>query len=172
VGSPTLIGPVGKKYGDTRCAAVGAECSIGGLLPWAEVPVNYDEFVSNVSVRADVSFEKAQALTRATLEALADRISGGEARQLAELLPEPLNQWLSSGDEIAQRLPLHSFVVRVAEQAGLDEDDAELGIRAVVTTLREAVGDKELRDATAQLPKSYDVLLEGPVGRPGRRHSS
>jgi uncharacterized protein (DUF2267 family) len=166
------MGLVGKKHGDTRCVTGAEAGSMAERHPSAEVPVNYDEFVSNVSVRADVSFEKAQALTRATSEALADRISGGEARQLAELLPEPLNQWLSSGDEIAQRFPLHSFVVRVAEQAGLDEDDAELGIRAVVTTLREAVGDKELRDATAQLPKSYDVLLEGPVGRPGRRHTS
>ncbi|MEU7061560.1 hypothetical protein [Streptomyces sp. NPDC046197] len=46
---------------------------------------------------------------------------------------------------------------------------AEAGIRAVLATLREAAGDQEFRNATAQLPREYDVLLSKPAGPAGAR---
>ncbi|MYV38821.1 DUF2267 domain-containing protein [Streptomyces sp. SID1328] len=97
---------------------------------------------------------------------LADRISGGEAQDLAESLPDPLKSWLRTDEEIAKGYGANSFVRRVADRAEVPHDLAEAGIRAVLATLREAAGDRDqgFRDATAQLPREYDILLSTPAG--------
>ncbi|MGW7239562.1 DUF2267 domain-containing protein [Streptomyces sp. NPDC054804] len=46
-----------------------------------------DEFVRLVSRRAHVPQEQSRELTRATMLTLAERITGGEARHLAGVLP-------------------------------------------------------------------------------------
>ncbi|MGW0289328.1 DUF2267 domain-containing protein [Streptomyces tuirus] len=129
--------------------------------------MEYDTFLAKTAERAGVSPDAAEALTRATLEVLADRISGGEAQDLAEPLPEPLKSWLRTDEEIAKGYGAHSFVRRVADRAEVPRELAEAGIRAVLATLREAVGDQEFRDATAQLPGEYDILLSTPAGPAG-----
>jgi uncharacterized protein (DUF2267 family) len=118
-----------------------------------------EEFLAKVVERAGLPREQAEALTRATLEVLADRISGGEARDLARELPEPLKEWLRPLDELAKGYGPHSFVRRVRDRAGVTQEVAEAGVRAVIATLREAIRPKEFRDATAQLPKEYEPLL-------------
>ncbi|MEU5525205.1 DUF2267 domain-containing protein [Streptomyces sp. NPDC093250] len=129
--------------------------------------MEYDTFLAKAAERAGVSPDVAQTLTRATFEVLADRISGGEAEDLAEPLPEPLKSWLRTDEELAKGYGAHSFVRRVADRAEVPRELAEAGIRAVLATLREAVGDQEFRDATAQLPEEYDVLLATPAGPAG-----
>ncbi|MES4887145.1 DUF2267 domain-containing protein [Streptomyces sp. NPDC096012] len=129
--------------------------------------MEYDAFLAKAAERAGVSLDVAETLTRATFEVLADRISGGEARDLAEPLPEPLKSWLHTDEEIAKGYGVHSFVRRVADRADVPRELAEAGIRAVLATLREAVGDQEFRDATAQLPREYDILLSAPADPPG-----
>ncbi|MER5371826.1 hypothetical protein [Streptomyces sp. NPDC002553] len=52
----------------------------------------------------------------------------------------------------------------MADRADVPRELAEAGILAVLATLREAVGDQEFRDATAQLPREYDILLSTPAG--------
>jgi uncharacterized protein (DUF2267 family) len=131
--------------------------------------MDYDAFLTNVAERADVSREQAEALTRATLAVLADRISGGQARHLAAELPEPMKGWLESEDEIAKGYGVHGFARRVRDRAGVPAPLVEPGIRAVFATLREAVSEKEFRDATVQLPKEYDVLLPRPASHRGSR---
>ncbi|MFJ8944191.1 DUF2267 domain-containing protein [Streptomyces sp. NPDC102395] len=126
--------------------------------------MEYDTFLAKAADRAGVSPDVAETLTRATFEVLADRISGGEAQDLAEPLPEPLKSWLRTDEEIAKGHGAHSFVRRVADRAEVPRELAEAGIRAVLATLREAVGDQEFRDATAQLPGEYDILLSTPAG--------
>ncbi|MEV5721973.1 DUF2267 domain-containing protein [Amycolatopsis mediterranei] len=49
--------------------------------------MDHHQFVDEVAERADVSREQAEALTQATLWTLGERITGGEARQIAEQLP-------------------------------------------------------------------------------------
>lgn len=125
--------------------------------------MEYDAFLAKAAERSGVSPDVAETLTRATFEVLADRISGGEAQDLAEPLPEPLKSWLRTDEEIAKGYGPNSFVRRVADRAEVPHELAEAGIRAVLATLREAVGDQEFRDATAQLPREYDVLLSTPA---------
>ena len=69
--------------------------------------MKYDEFITKVGGRADVSLETADALTAATLQTLAERISGGEAAQLAKYLPDELKPHLTGAEEAraALRLP-------------------------------------------------------------------
>ncbi|WP_445279928.1 DUF2267 domain-containing protein [Streptomyces sp. DSM 118148] len=129
--------------------------------------MEYDAFLAKAAERAGVSLDVAETLTRATFEVLADRISGGEAQDLAEPLPEPLESWLRTDEEIAKGYGAQSFVRRVADRAEVPRELAEAGIRAVLATLREAVGDQEFRDATAQLPREYDILLFTPAGPAG-----
>ena len=121
--------------------------------------MKYDEFITKVAGRADVSFETAEALTAATLQTLAERISGGEAAQLAKYLPEELRPHLTGAEELAQRFESQAFVRRVAERAGTDPERAEAGIRAVFATLREEAPRTELKDVLTQLPKDYARLV-------------
>jgi len=121
--------------------------------------VKYDEFITKVGGRADVSLETADALTAATLQTLAERISGGEVPQLATYLPEEFRPHLTGAVELAQRLGSEAFIRRVAERAGTDPERAESGIRAVFATLREETPREELEDVLTQLPKDYSRLV-------------
>jgi uncharacterized protein (DUF2267 family) len=121
--------------------------------------MKHDEFMTKVGQRADVSLETADALTAATLHTLAERISGGEVKDLAAQLPAELKPHLMGADEPAQRFDAEDFVRRVAERAATDPDRARAGVRAVFTTIREAVTPGEIDDITAQLPKDFAELV-------------
>ena len=120
--------------------------------------MRHDEFITKVGGRADVSLESAQSLTAATLQTLAERISGGEAAQLARYLPDELRPHLTGADEPAQHFDSREFVRRVAERAGSDPERAADGIRAVFATLREETPRQELEDVLTQLSKDYASL--------------
>jgi uncharacterized protein (DUF2267 family) len=124
--------------------------------------MDFDDFLSLIANRADVGWDRAQALTDATLRTLAERISGGEAKDLAAQLPTELQPGLSGAEETAEVFPVDEFIRRVAERAGLEEDAALNGARAVMVTVREAVTSGEWDDVLAQLPKHYSDLL-GPA---------
>jgi uncharacterized protein (DUF2267 family) len=124
--------------------------------------MDFDDFLNLVANRADVGWDRAQALTDATLRTLAERISGGEAKDLAAQLPTELQPSLSGAEETAEVFPVDEFVRRVAERAGVEEDAALNGARVVMVTVREAVTSGEWDDVLAQLPKHYSDLL-GPA---------
>ena len=106
-----------------------------------------------------MSVEAAEALTAATLRTLAERISGGEAADLAEQLPKELQPYLTRADETAERFGVDEFVRRVADRAGIDPDSALADVGAVFATIREAVSPGELKDIASQLPEDLRGLL-------------
>ena len=124
--------------------------------------MEYDRFVELVAQRADVAHERARALTYASLGTLGTRISSGEARDLAGQLPAELQPGLSGTNEPAEEFNAGDFVRRVAEGAGVAEDAARAGARAVLVTLREAVSEGEWKQVTAQLSEDYGELI-GPA---------
>jgi uncharacterized protein (DUF2267 family) len=77
--------------------------------------VDYDDFINSVARRAGASSEQARTITEATLETLADRISGGEANDLADRLPYQLADHLRKppSREYAKAFGLGEFVQRV-----------------------------------------------------------
>ncbi|RQW81869.1 DUF2267 domain-containing protein, partial [Micromonospora globispora] len=57
------------------------------------------------------------------------------------------------------------FLRRVADRAAVDPAVAEVGVRAVLNTLREAVTVGEFQDLVGQLPKGFDAMVD-PIPRP------
>jgi uncharacterized protein (DUF2267 family) len=122
--------------------------------------MDYEEFIDKVAARAGIDDrEKAAQLTHATLQTLAERITGGEARDLAEQLPRGLKGPLRKGEEPAESFDLREFERRVAERADLAKWQAPLGIRAVFETLHDAVSGGEWDDLVAQLPSEYRQVV-------------
>ena len=130
--------------------------------------MNYDTFIDMVAQRAGVDSEAAVDLTRGTLETLADRLTGGEAMDLAAQLPQPLQATMRNPADAAERFGAPEFIRRVGERAGVDEATARTGVRAVLTTVREAVTGGEFDDVMSQLPREFRDLVE-PVLMPGGR---
>jgi uncharacterized protein (DUF2267 family) len=134
--------------------------------------MDHDQFIDLVRQRANVpasrridgmpltDTEMAKILTRATLQVLAQRISGGEARDVARQLPSDLDEALRPEQEQAEAFDLEVFVQRVADRALVDFEAAKAGVRAVFQTLREAVTGDEFEDVLAQLPREYTALLD------------
>ncbi|MCW2664223.1 MAG: hypothetical protein JWP83_5375 [Mycobacterium sp.] len=120
--------------------------------------MKYEEFISRVAQNAELSEEDAARLTRATLATLAERITGGEAQDLAAQLPAPLQTALISAHENAEAFSFEEFVKRTAERAGTDPDVAEVAIDAVLATLRDAVTPGEFDDVLSQLPADFHRL--------------
>ncbi|MEV1147573.1 DUF2267 domain-containing protein [Micromonospora sp. NPDC049799] len=128
--------------------------------------MNYDTFIVQVARRTGSSSEQAVELTRATLETLADRLTGGEVLDLAAQLPQPLQVVVKGGGEAAERFGAAEFVARVAARAHVDEETARDAARAVFTTLREAITGAEFDDVAMQFPRDYRDVVE-PAMAPG-----
>ncbi|MFR9775671.1 DUF2267 domain-containing protein [Micromonospora sp. MS34] len=123
------------------------------------------EFFEKVAARAGVPAETARSLTEATLRTLAERISGGEAADLAEHVAHELRPLLARArPEEPEAFGYDEFLRRVAERAGSPPDVAERGVRAVLQTLHRVVGHREFEHALAQLPKEIGMLAQ-PVPR-------
>ncbi|MDX6647357.1 MAG: hypothetical protein QOK40_3084 [Miltoncostaeaceae bacterium] len=57
----------------------------------------------------------------------------------------------------------HELTSRVAERAGISQDDADAAIRAVLATLAERMGSGEADDLAAQLPKEFKSAVPAGV---------
>lgn len=117
------------------------------------------KFIDKVAERAGVPEDTAALITEGTLLTLAARISGGEAEDLADRVPDQLRPYLVKLTEPAVPFSYDEFIRRVAEHAGVDRPTAERGVAAVLSALHQTVGHKEFSDAMAQLPKDFDRLV-------------
>lgn len=123
--------------------------------------MDYLTFETKVSERSGLPPEQAAAVIRATLVTLAERITKGEANDLAAQLPKQLKEWLHKKSEpTAESFGLEEFLRRVAARAGLPGGQARQGARAVFSTLHEAVTGGEFRDVMSQLPNEFSGLLD------------
>ncbi|MGC1215436.1 MAG: DUF2267 domain-containing protein [Micromonospora sp.] len=135
--------------------------------------MEYEDFINAVALRAKVSTDQAAMLTRATLENLADRISAGQAENLAYQLPDGLAGYLRRPlrrEHATSSAGLDEFMRRVADRPDIDRALAGTAVRAVLTTLREAVTRDLFEDTVAQLPGEFRQVIE-PVGAGGGRHA-
>jgi uncharacterized protein (DUF2267 family) len=122
--------------------------------------VEAKEFIRTVAERSALSREEAADLTRAALGALADRLSPGEVRHLALRLPEPLNESIGTRTAAAEKFGLEEFIRRVSQHTGLTVQETTTGVRAVLTTLHELLGDEQFDHVTAQLPAEFREMAE------------
>lgn len=109
--------------------------------------------------------DSARTAVRATLAVLGQRLAGGESRDLAAQLPEPLAEVLPSSGA-GERFGVDEFYARVARLEGdrCTPGQARQHARAVASALRAAITGGELADVRSQLPADYDDLFAtGPV---------
>jgi uncharacterized protein (DUF2267 family) len=124
--------------------------------------MKHDEFIGQVQHRARLSSRgEAERAVRATLETLAERLSGGEAEDLAAQLPLEIGHhlrgpWSAQGE----RFPLDEFFRLVSLREGVDLPAAVFHARAVIEVLSEAVSTGEMDDVRAQLPAEYERLFD------------
>ncbi|MBQ1049252.1 DUF2267 domain-containing protein [Micromonospora sp. C51] len=122
------------------------------------------KFFEKVAARAGVTPDTAQSLTVATLRTLTERISGGEAADLADRVAYELRQFMVKGTDEPEVFAYDEFLRRVSDRAGVERGVAERGVRAVLQTLHRVVGHDEFEDAMAQLPEDLRALAR-PVPR-------
>jgi uncharacterized protein (DUF2267 family) len=117
-------------------------------------------FVRRVEERTGLDAARAHHAVDAVLETLGERIAAGEVEDLIARLPVELHDALRRGamkSPAARRMSLEQFVGAVAEREATEPDIAGRHARAVLRTLREAVGE-EFLDASVELPPEFGVL--------------
>jgi uncharacterized protein (DUF2267 family) len=118
------------------------------------------EFFRSVADRAGLSREEATDLTRATLQALAQRVSAGAVRELVLHLPDRLAEQVGG---VKGRPSRHSGLAeaekQVSDRTGLRRDEVHVGFAAVLATLREALSPDVFDRVVAQLPREFRDLV-------------
>jgi uncharacterized protein (DUF2267 family) len=121
---------------------------------------DYAGFIATVEREADVPHDQAERAVSATLETLAERISGGEARDLAEQLPPELQDMVDkTADNGPKALSAEEFLQRVQAREHVPIGKAREHVRAVFAALRQTVSSEEIADLAAQLPRELEMLL-------------
>lgn len=129
--------------------------------------MQYRDFLGQVQHRARLADQQeALRATRATFETLAERLSGGEAHDLAAQLPRELGCFLEHEDEHrGERFGLDEFLDRVSKRESVDKPAGTFHARVVLEVLQEAVSAGEIRDVLAQLPDEYArIFFAGSQG--------
>jgi uncharacterized protein (DUF2267 family) len=122
------------------------------------VSYEYEQFIRTIQHKAEASWEEAERAAEATLTTLGERLSSGEARDIAEELPEEARHWLV-GHDGAEPFDVDEFLRRVAAREQTDLDTAERHARAAFEALRRNVSRQELHDMLSELPKNFGRLL-------------
>ena len=151
---------MGQEYASAYITLIRAPIEEGGM--------RRNEFLESVSAQGDLdSVDVAEDVTIATLRALGERLTPGEAEDLVSALPDELAGVLgeAKGDG-AEQLSAEEFLERVRnrepETDGVDATDAEDHVRAAMATLRKAV-PREWKDVQNQLPDDFEGLFESPA---------
>jgi uncharacterized protein (DUF2267 family) len=123
--------------------------------------MQYEEFLNKVQDRiGPAQTDEARRAITATLSTLSERISGGEAEDLAAQLPQELKEPIQRSGEQAEAFSLEEFLARVGEREGVNTDTARNHASAVMTVLGEAVSGGQLDDIRAQLPQEFAPLFQ------------
>ena len=131
--------------------------------------MKYDEFIAQVERRTGLdSRDAAIRATSATLETLAERLAGGEARDLASQLPPEIGVYLQQPFAGAgEPFSLDEFFQRVSNREGVSLADATYHARIIIALISEVVTMGEIENVRSQLPTNFrqlfDVEYEGEV---------
>jgi uncharacterized protein (DUF2267 family) len=129
------------------------------LLYWCPDEWRYERFITTIEQRAGISWIDAERAARATLQTLGERISAGQARQLAEEEPLQIRRWLLEDGADAQDFDVEEFLRRVADRMGVDTEAAEHHAKAVFIALARLVRRDEIAHLAARLPIEYKRRL-------------
>lgn len=131
--------------------------------------MKYDEFIAQVERRTGLDTRDAAIrATSATLETLAERLAGGEAKDLASQLPPEIGAYLQQPFAGAgEPFSLNEFFQRVSNRESVSLADATYHARIIIALISEVVTMGEIENVRAQLPTDFrqlfDVEYEGEV---------
>lgn len=129
----------------------------GAIIEPGEVPVT-ETFVDTVEAVTDI--DAAAEAAEATLRVLGQRLTAGEAEDLATYLRGDAESWLvEHATATAEEFPPERFVSKVAREADVSEDRAEEYVEGVTDALGKEVPNREIDRAIAQLPDEYAGLF-------------
>jgi uncharacterized protein (DUF2267 family) len=114
--------------------------------------VSHEGFTKDVAEAARIDPAAAERAIEATLITLGERISHGEAEDVAARLPDELGRLIDRPGP-AQPMDADEFFRRVAEREGTDPETAERHAAAVIAAMARRVGRKELHDMLSQLSR-------------------
>lgn len=128
--------------------------------------MNDDELLEEIASHGPLeSTDDAREAVVAVLEPLGERITEGQAEDLAATLPDvaagPLRDAQDGGAQPAEAeaFSTRDFLERVANGADVDAEPLPLA-RAVLAGVREAADDAELERTRDQLPGQFDYVFE------------
>lgn len=132
--------------------------------------VDEGALIGTVAARSGLPYGQAVAATHAALRTLAERISPRTAAALSRKLPRAVENSFRVA-EPGHALDRREFVWRVSGREGVTAAAAEPHARAVLTTMRELVGD-EFEEVLRELPDGLrDLARTGDApkrrGQPG-----
>jgi len=117
------------------------------------------QFLELVEHAAGIPREEAREAVRATLCTLAERITHGEAQDIAVFVPGEFRDLLASASNRAEPFGVAEFVHRVADREGVDGVTAERHVRAVFIALRRVASLDAISNLEDQL-SDFRPLLE------------
>ncbi|WP_435102347.1 DUF2267 domain-containing protein [Halarchaeum sp. P4] len=118
-------------------------------------------FVEAVESRGEIDRETARRASRAVLGVFGERLSAGEAEDVAEYLPAEAAAWLTPPEATPARdYDFDDLVGRVADRESVSRERALTHLETVTDVLAETVGEDEFERMRAQLPETYDPLFE------------
>ena len=118
------------------------------------------QFLQLVAQAAGVASGEARQAARATLCTLAERITRGEAEDIAAFLPGEFRDLLAGGPGPAEPFGVSEFVRRVAEREEVDGKTALRHVRAVFIALGRLASLDALSSLEEQLSNDFGPLLE------------
>ncbi len=121
--------------------------------------MQYEEFMKHVGDRTGLDRAGAEQAAHATLTTLAERITRGEATDLASQLPQGLKPSLQATTAGGDPFDVIEFTRRVGEREGVSAEEAREHARAVLTTVQQAVTGGQFQDVVSQLPGDYMELF-------------
>jgi uncharacterized protein (DUF2267 family) len=125
--------------------------------------MNHQEIREEVKGRLAINENDwADEIIEAVLVTLSERISEGEAKNLAAQLPEPYKTYVRTVKDV-EVFGVEDFFDRVAGKLRTGRGPATHYAQAVMGVINEAVSSGELSDIMAQLPRGYDILFENPT---------
>lgn len=93
---------------------------------------------------------------------LAERLSGGEAKDVASQLPAELQEPLLTAAQTAEAYGVEEFLRRLAQRLDATEETARWDASAVLSTVADAVSGGDLNQLLSQLPTAYVELFGKP----------
>lgn len=102
----------------------------------------------------------AEAMVRAVLETLGERLTRGEAEDLSHYLEGEAAEWLADeASPDAAEFSAEEFVDRIANRTDVSEATARASIQVVGDALAAVVPPEEIERALEQLPAGFGSLL-------------